>query len=277
MVPWCDTDVDAGPCFGVTRRLFVEQSQLPGSASLPCDPHPHMLNLAPVSHLAESYGENRAGIWPTGSKPTREKVLIPWQVLPAFPFVSLWLQEGSKNKKWSFLTLAIMDKPLYSLLWQFFFWIALPVMCGTYELHAWTCSALYFSHVAQTVKNRLQFPGLGRSPGEGNGFPYLQNPYGQRSLVDYSPWDLKETWLRDSHFHFLKKFWFYLFIIYFCLPQVLAAAWGFLSGCGAQVPECAGSVTILYGLSYPRPCESLILQPGLEPAFRALEMQSLNH
>ena len=121
MVPWCDTDVDAGPCFGVTRRLFVEQSQLPGSASLPCDPHPHMLNLAPVSHLAESYGENRAGIWPTGSKPTREKVLIPWQVLPAFPFVSLWLQEGSKNKKWSFLTLAIMDKPLYSLLWQFFF------------------------------------------------------------------------------------------------------------------------------------------------------------
>ena len=34
-------------------------------------------------------------------------------------------------------------------------------------------------------------PGLGRSPGEGNGNPLqyscLENPYGQRSLVGYSP------------------------------------------------------------------------------------------
>ena len=34
-------------------------------------------------------------------------------------------------------------------------------------------------------------PGLGRSPGEGNGNPfqysYLENPRGQRSLAEYSP------------------------------------------------------------------------------------------
>ena len=39
-------------------------------------------------------------------------------------------------------------------------------------------------------------PGLGRSPGEGNGsplqYPCLENPSGQRSLVGYSPWDHKE-------------------------------------------------------------------------------------
>ena len=117
MGPWCDIEVDASLCLGVTRGHWVEQSQLPGSASLPCDPLPHILNFAPVSHLAGS--ENRAGIWPAGSKPAREKVLILWQVLPAFPFMSLWLQEGSKNKKWSFLALEITDKPLYSILWQF--------------------------------------------------------------------------------------------------------------------------------------------------------------
>ena len=50
-------------------------------------------------------------------------------------------------------------------------------------------------------------PGWGRSPGEGNSNPFhyscLENPHGQRSLVGYSPWGLKEldtterlsTWL----------------------------------------------------------------------------------
>ena len=35
-------------------------------------------------------------------------------------------------------------------------------------------------------------PGLGRSPGEGIGYPLqyscLENPHGQRSLVGYTPW-----------------------------------------------------------------------------------------
>ena len=39
-------------------------------------------------------------------------------------------------------------------------------------------------------------PGLGRFPGEGRGKPLqyscLENPHGQRSLADYSPWVCKE-------------------------------------------------------------------------------------
>ena len=39
-------------------------------------------------------------------------------------------------------------------------------------------------------------PGLGRSPGGGHGNPFqyscLENPHGQRSLEDYSPWGSKE-------------------------------------------------------------------------------------
>ena len=40
-------------------------------------------------------------------------------------------------------------------------------------------------------------PGLGRSPGGGQGIPlpysYLENPQRQRSLADYSPWGHKES------------------------------------------------------------------------------------
>ena len=40
-------------------------------------------------------------------------------------------------------------------------------------------------------------PGLGRSPGGGHGtllrYSCLENPYRQRSLVGYSPWDHKES------------------------------------------------------------------------------------
>ena len=39
--------------------------------------------------------------------------------------------------------------------------------------------------------------GLGRSPGEGVGYPLhyscLGNPHGQKSLVGYSPWSCKES------------------------------------------------------------------------------------
>ena len=40
-------------------------------------------------------------------------------------------------------------------------------------------------------------PGLGRSPGEGNGnllqYSFLETPHGQRSLAGYSPWGCKES------------------------------------------------------------------------------------
>ena len=50
-------------------------------------------------------------------------------------------------------------------------------------------------------------PGLWRSPGEGHGnwlqYSCLENPYGQRSLVGYSPWSRKESdtsgWLSPAH------------------------------------------------------------------------------
>ena len=59
------------------------------------------------------------------------------------------------------------------------------------------------SLVAQLVKNLSamqgdpgSIPGSGRSPGGGHGNPLhyccLENPHGQRSLVGYSPWGLKE-------------------------------------------------------------------------------------
>ena len=50
-------------------------------------------------------------------------------------------------------------------------------------------------------------PGLGRSPGVGNGnllqCSCLENPHGQRSLVGYSPWGHKESDRTERlHFHF---------------------------------------------------------------------------
>ena len=55
-------------------------------------------------------------------------------------------------------------------------------------------------------------PGLGRSPGEGNGnplqYPCPENSHGQRSLVGCSPWGRKELgtieWLTLPYFTLLK-------------------------------------------------------------------------
>ena len=45
-------------------------------------------------------------------------------------------------------------------------------------------------------------PGLGRYPGEGHGNPLqyscLENPYGQRSLVGYSPSGCKESEMTEG-------------------------------------------------------------------------------
>ena len=49
---------------------------------------------------------------------------------------------------------------------------------------------------AGDVGDMGSIPGLGRSPGEGNGnslqYSCLENPHGLRSLVGSSPWGLKE-------------------------------------------------------------------------------------
>ena len=44
-----------------------------------------------------------------------------------------------------------------------------------------------------------------------------------------------------------------------------------LSSCGAQVPECMGSVVAAHGLSCPAACGILVPRPGIEPASRVLE------
>ena len=45
--------------------------------------------------------------------------------------------------------------------------------------------------------NPGSIPGLGRSPGGGHSNPLqyscLENPHGQKSLVNYSPWGHKES------------------------------------------------------------------------------------
>ena len=81
-----------------------------------------------------------------------------------------------------------------------------PVQCSCLENPrdggAWW-AAIYGVSQSPTRLKRLSsssssniclIPGLGRSPGGGNGrYPCLQNPHGQRSLVGYSPWDHKES------------------------------------------------------------------------------------
>ena len=72
--------------------------------------------------------------------------------------------------------------------------------------------SIWASQVVLVVKNLLanvrdssSIPGLGRSPGGGNGNPFqyscLENPHGQRGLVGYSPWDLKESYMTEATEH----------------------------------------------------------------------------
>ena len=55
-------------------------------------------------------------------------------------------------------------------------------------------------------------PGLGRSLGGGHGNPLqnscVENSHGQRSLVDYSPWDFNELDMTDrlsTHIHIIFR------------------------------------------------------------------------
>ena len=59
---------------------------------------------------------------------------------------------------------------------------------------------------ASSAGNLGSIPGLGRSPGEGNGNPLILLPgklHGLRSLVGYNPWGCKESDMTEQlHFYF---------------------------------------------------------------------------
>ena len=56
-------------------------------------------------------------------------------------------------------------------------------------------SGLVIKNTSVNARDMSLIPGLGRSPGEGNGNPLHYfcpgNPHGQRSLAGYSPWGCK--------------------------------------------------------------------------------------
>ena len=55
---------------------------------------------------------------------------------------------------------------------------------------------------AGDIRDAGSIPGLGRSPGEGNGNPlqysYLEDPHGQRILAGYSLWGCKESDMTEA-------------------------------------------------------------------------------
>jgi hypothetical protein len=55
------------------------------------------------------------------------------------------------------------------------------------------------------VGDLVLVPRLGRPPGEGNSNPvqysFLENPHGQRSLANYSPWGHKESDMTERLTH----------------------------------------------------------------------------
>ena len=59
-----------------------------------------------------------------------------------------------------------------------------------------TCLVAQLVDSACNAGDLGSIPGLGKSPGGGHGNPLqyscLENPQGQRSLADYSPWGPKE-------------------------------------------------------------------------------------
>ena len=81
-------------------------------------------------------------------------------------------------------------------------------------------------------------PGLGRSPGEGNGNPLqyscLENPQGQRSLADYNPWGHKESDMTEQlSMHALSTYY---------APR----PWSYRKNKISQVLSPVGSVVVIF-------------------------------
>ena len=105
-------------------------------------------------------------------------------------------------------------------------------------------------------------PGLGRSPGEGKGYPLQYS--GLENSTECVVHGVAKSWTRLSDFHFLSMvvYWFeggpttlilpnsfsFSFFLYFWLCWIFVAVqafsscgkWGLLSSCCARVSHCGG-------------------------------------
>ena len=100
-------------------------------------------------------------------------------------------------------------------------------------LHSVYPNDWYLSLVAQTVKasaynvgDRGSIPGLGRSPGEGNGNPLQyfcpENPIDGGNLVGYRPWGHKELEMTEWLFSHYRGCLFNLLIASFIVKKLLS-------------------------------------------------------
>ena len=102
-------------------------------------------------------------------------------------------------------------------------------------------------------------PGLGRSPGKGNGNPlqYSGEFHGQRSLTSYSPWGLKESDMTESqevgHFHFRISGKISSHAFKFKWEMQIRAERGAISSCLWKIKESCESNHSLF-LSWPLCC-----------------------
>ena len=84
--------------------------------------------------------------------------------------------------------------------------------CWSYIFHRHTLGLFWWLNGKESACNAGNvslIPGLGRSPGGGNGNPLqyscLENPYGQRSLAGYSPLGCKDTTEHEICFSIWKR------------------------------------------------------------------------
>ena len=112
-------------------------------------------------------------------------------------------------KYWSFSFSIIPSKEIPGLISFRMDWLDLLAVQGTLKSllqhHSLKPSILWCSACNEADLGSI--PGLGRSPGEGNGnllqYYCLEKSHGQRSLVGYSPWGRKESDMTERvHFHF---------------------------------------------------------------------------
>ena len=104
---------------------------------------------------------------------------------------------------WAFWVAQLVKNPpaMQETLVRFLGWKVSPGEGISYPLqYSWV------SLVAQMIKSDVgdlgSIPRLRRSPGGGHGTPLqyscLENPHGQRSLVDHSPWGHKQSMGSDT-------------------------------------------------------------------------------